>query len=61
MSQDPPTDGPAYVQTTRAITVSVAPLFLGGQSAPDDGHFVWAYRVRIENRGTETVRLLSRY
>ena len=28
---------------------------------PEDGHFVWAYHVVIENRGPETVRLLRRH
>ena len=35
-------------------------FFLADQSRPDDNHFVWAYRVRIENQGGATVRLLRR-
>jgi len=50
-----------YSETTRAITVIVRPLYLEDQSSPGDGHFVWAYRVRIENHGEETVQLLRRH
>ena len=50
-----------YSETTRAITVTVRPMFLEDQSSPGDAHFVWAYRVRIENRSKETVQLLRRH
>jgi ApaG protein len=50
-----------YVATTRDITVSVQPYFLDDQSAPDAGHFVWAYHVRIQNGGDRTVQLLTRH
>lgn len=53
--------GTMYDATTRAISVTVEPEFLEDQSAPEDGHYVWAYRVQIENRGSETVQLLSRH
>ena len=47
-------------RTTRGIRVSVRAVFLDEQSQPDDNQFVWAYRVRIENRGPEPVQLLRR-
>jgi ApaG protein len=50
-----------YSATTRNIKVTVRPHYLDDQSAPEDHHFVWAYEVRIENLGSETVQLLSRY
>ncbi|MCZ6455338.1 MAG: Co2+/Mg2+ efflux protein ApaG [Alphaproteobacteria bacterium] len=50
-----------YISTSKDITVTVAPIFLEDQSDPDDDHFVWAYQVRIENNGTETVQLRARY
>ena len=50
-----------FEQTTRSITVTVTPVFLDESSSPDDGRFVWAYHVRLENRGTETVQLLRRH
>jgi ApaG protein len=49
-----------YSSTTRAITVTVKPIFLPDQSSPAENHFVWAYRVRIENNGRQTVQLLRR-
>ncbi len=50
-----------YSQTTRGITVTVHPMFLEDQSSPAENHYVWAYRVRIENRGEETVQLMHRH
>lgn len=50
-----------YSKTTRSITVTVEPFYLDEQSSPEENHFVWAYRVRIENNGPETVQLLRRH
>jgi len=50
-----------YEQTTEAISVSVEPIYLDDHSAPDENHYVWAYHVRIENRGQSTVQLLTRH
>ena len=50
-----------YSAVTREIRVQVEPIYLDDQSEPDDAQYVWAYRVQIENEGTETVQLLSRY
>lgn len=50
-----------YEATTRAIRVSVRPQYLLDQSDPADSQYVWAYHVRIENEGEETVQLRSRH
>ncbi|GIK97337.1 MAG: protein ApaG [Alphaproteobacteria bacterium] len=50
-----------YSKTTRSITVTVKPFFLDDQSSPEEAHYVWAYHVRIENGGAETVQLRHRY
>lgn len=50
-----------YTQTTRGITVTVQPVYLEDQSSPAESHYVWAYRVRIENNGEETVQLKRRH
>ena len=50
-----------YSATTKEITVTVRPVYLEEQSEPDESHFVWAYHLRIENDGAETVQLLNRY
>jgi ApaG protein len=50
-----------YDAITRSIRIEVEPEFLDDQSSPEDSHFVWAYRVQIENQGGETVQLLSRH
>jgi len=50
-----------YSATTRSITVSVEPTYLEDQSSPGEHRYVWAYRVRIENQGPETVQLRRRH
>jgi len=50
-----------YQATTQKIEVSVEPFYLADQSEPDEGHFVFAYHVRIENQGGKTVQLINRY
>ena len=50
-----------YSSMTRSIRVSVEPLYLEDQSSPSDDHYVWAYQVKIENEGSETVQLLNRH
>jgi ApaG protein len=50
-----------YSSVTRSIRVTVEPIFLEDQSSPSDDHYVWAYQVKIENDGEQTVQLLTRY
>ena len=50
---------PMYSQSTREIWVTVEPIYLDDQSTPEESHFVWAYHVRIENRGKETAATVS--
>lgn len=50
-----------YSRTTHDIRVTVQPVYLEEQSSPDDGQYVWAYQVRIENLGQSTMRLRNRY
>jgi len=50
-----------YSATTRAIRVTVTPQYLPDQSDPAKSHFVWGYKVRLENTGTDTVQLRSRH
>ena len=50
-----------YSATTRSIKVVVKPFYLEDQSSPPDDHYVWAYHVRIENHGAETIQLRSRH
>ena len=53
-------DGPAYTAETNGILIRVRPSYLAGQSDPDEGRWVWAYQVEIENQGPETVQLMAR-
>src|SRR3954462_5404663 len=50
-----------YSAITRAIKVTVKPVYLDEQSSPGDNHYVWAYQVKIENQGEDVVQLRSRH
>jgi ApaG protein len=50
-----------YIANTREIAVSVKPTYLEARSSPESSQYFWSYRVVIENRGRETVQLLSRH
>lgn len=50
-----------YRAVTRQIEVSVEPFFLPDRSEPDESRYFWAYRVTIDNRSVEVVKLLARY
>jgi ApaG protein len=50
-----------YSETTRSIKVTVRPFYLDQHSSPAENHYVWAYHVRIENEGGETVQLRNRH
>ena len=50
-----------YTATTRAIRVTVQPQYLPDQSDPNKAQYVWAYQVRIENKGDTAVQLRSRH
>ena len=46
---------------TRSIRVRVDPRFDSRRSRPSQGHWFFLYTVTIENRGSETVQLLTRH
>jgi len=50
-----------YSAVTRGIAVSAVPFYLKDQSDPANGRYVWAYRITIDNRSDEWVKLISRY
>jgi len=51
----------AYQAETRGVLVRVRPQYLPLQSDPEASRYAWAYTVELENRGTETVQLVSRH
>jgi len=48
-------------ESSTRIEVTSQPCYLSAQSNPEQGRFVFAYRIRIRNRGSETVQLLDRH
>lgn len=51
---------PRFEARTGDITVCVRTFWLDDQSQPEDHRYAWAYHIRIENEGQETVQLISR-
>ena len=49
-----------YSKTTRNVRVTVRSVYLEDRSQPEESHYFWAYRVKIENRGREPVQLMRR-
>ncbi len=54
-------EGESYEAVTRGVLVRVQPQYLPEQSAPGERRWVWAYHIEVENRGRETVQLVSRH
>ena len=54
------TRGTPFSATTADVRVNVQALYLADQSEPERSHFVWAYRVSIENLGRRSVQLMKR-
>lgn len=49
-----------YRAVTRNIEITVTPRFMPDRSAPENGHYFWAYTIEISNLGSETVQLKTR-
>lgn len=49
-----------YKRETRGVVIKVEPDYLEDESAPEEGRYVWAYTVEIENTGADDVQLLTR-
>ena len=50
-----------HVAETRGVVVRVAVSFLPEQSEPGRGRWFWAYHIRLENVGEQSVQLLTRH
>lgn len=49
------------VAVTEGIRVEVQPRYIPERSAPDQGHWFFAYRVVIANEGDQPAQLVSRH
>jgi ApaG protein len=47
--------------TTRGVRVEVQSSYVPERSAPAQGHYFFAYRIKVSNVGDETVQLVSRH
>jgi ApaG protein len=50
-----------YEQETACVIVRVEPQILPEESEPDEGRYVWAYTIEIENRSPDSLQLISRF
>lgn len=50
-----------FYRMTEGLRITAQPSYLAEQSRPGAGHFVFAYRIRLENVAERPVRLLSRH
>jgi len=46
--------------TTKGVRVQVRSAYIPERSAPQQGHYFFAYFIRISNVGTDTVQLVTR-
>lgn len=51
----------AYTATTEGIKVSVVPTAVIAESEPEEGEYVFAYTVTVENLGSEPCQLMERH
>ncbi len=49
-----------FYAITEGLRVTARPRFVAEQSRPSERHFVFAYRIRLENVAAHPARLLSR-
>lgn len=47
--------------TTRGLRIRAVPSYVPEQSDPEEGRYLFAYHISIENAGSEPVRLISRH
>jgi ApaG protein len=50
-----------YEAETNGVCIRVRPVFVDEQSSPEDDRFLWAYHIEIENRGAQTLQLMTRH
>ncbi len=50
----------SFERTTDDIRISVTPVFMDEESDPLKHFYLWAYQVRIENLGSESITILDR-
>lgn len=51
----------SYSLQTDFIFISATPEYLTRESSTNEHKHVWSYHIKIENRGTESIQLISRY
>ncbi|MGL9732407.1 MAG: Co2+/Mg2+ efflux protein ApaG [Wolbachia sp.] len=50
-----------YILTTNSVEVTVLPVYIEEQSIPYENCYVWIYNVKIKNKNSSTIQLLSRH
>jgi len=50
-----------FEEVTEGVRIEVQSYFLEGQSDPEEGQYIWAYRIKISNESDLPVKLLNRH
>ncbi|MCX6350861.1 MAG: ApaG domain, partial [Bacteroidetes bacterium] len=50
-----------FTSITNDIKVTVETFYQDSASYPDSGHFVFAYRIIVENNSENTIKLMRRH
>ncbi len=56
-----PTSPRSYEAETNGVFVRATPMFIEEESSPEQGRYLWAYHIEIENRGARTLQLKTRH
>ena len=51
----------AYIATTEDIEITVWPEFINSQNSTAGNIFIWAYHVKITNKGFDNIKLINRH
>ncbi len=50
-----------YTLKSERISIHTQPEFIESESSITEGFYLWAYHIKIENKGKDAVQLLNRY
>lgn len=50
-----------YIEESNQVCISVRPEYIREQSSEENNYYFFAYHIKVENRSSETVQLISRH
>ncbi len=52
---------PVQKSSTVSLKISAQPQYISDESRPEQNYFFFSYRISIQNKGHETIQLMSRH